>query len=131
MFTFQTLIDSLRARPRKIVFTEGSDPRILEAAARLLSGTFLTPILMGNEIEILTAAQRAGYNIRGATIIDPKEYRDMDMMVDKMAELRKGKMTREQCAEALTHRNYFGTMLVATGQADALLGDRLYAHGSV
>ena len=127
MFTFQTLIDSLRARPRKIVFTEGSDPRILEAAARLLSGTFLTPILMGNEIEILTAAQRAGYNIRGATIIDPKEYRDMDMMVEKMAELRKGKMTKDQCAEALTHRNYFGTMLVATGQADALLGGATYS----
>ena len=127
MDMFRKLIDSLRAHPRKIVFTEGSDPRILEAAARLLSGTFLTPILMGNELEILTAAQRAGYNIRGATIIDPKTYHDTEGLVKKMTELRKGKMTEEQCREALTHRNYFGTMLVATGQADALLGGATYS----
>ena len=127
MDMFRQLIDSLRAHPRKIVFTEGSDPRILEAAARLLSGTFLTPILMGNELEILTAAQRAGYNIRGATIIDPKTYHDTEGLVKKMTELRKGKMTEEQCREALTHRNYFGTMLVATGQADALLGGATYS----
>ncbi len=127
MDMFRKLIDSLRAHPRKIVFTEGSDPRILEAAARLLSGTFLTPILMGNELEILSAAQRAGYNIRGATIIDPKTYHDTEAMVQKMVELRKGKMNEEQCREALTHRNYFGTMLVATGQADALLGGATYS----
>ena len=127
MDMFRKLIDSLRAHPRKIVFTEGSDPRILEAAARLLSGTFLTPILMGNELEILSAAQRAGYNIRGATIIDPKTYHDTENLVQKMVELRKGKMNEEQCREALTHRNYFGTMLVATGQADALLGGATYS----
>ncbi len=124
---FQKLIDSLRARPRKIVFTEGNDPRILEAAARLLSGTFLTPVLMGNELEILAAAHKAGYNIRGAVIIDPMTYGDRDAMVERMFELRKGKMTKDQCAEALTHRNYFGTMLVAMGEADALLGGATYS----
>ena len=46
---FKKLIDILKAHPRKIVFTEGTDPRILEASARLLSGTFLTPVLVGNE----------------------------------------------------------------------------------
>ena len=124
---FQKLIDSLRAHPRKIVFTEGSDPRILEAAARLLSGTFLTPILMGNEREILETANLAGYNIRGALIIDPKTYGSMEAMVEKMFELRKGKMTKDQCVEALAHRNYFGTMLVAMGEADALLGGATYS----
>ena len=124
---FQKLIDSLRAHPRKIVFTEGSDPRILEAAARLLSGTFLTPILMGNEREILETAYKAGYNIRGALIIDPMTYGSMEAMVERMFELRKGKMTKEQCREALNHRNYFGTMLVAMGEADALLGGATYS----
>ena len=47
MHMFQNLIDKLKAHPRKIVFTEGTDPRILEASARLLSGTFLTPVLVG------------------------------------------------------------------------------------
>ena len=49
---FEFLIKKLKAHPRKIVFTEGTDPRILEASARLLSGTFLTPVLVGNPDEI-------------------------------------------------------------------------------
>ena len=53
---FKQLIDILKKNPKKIVFTEGSDPRILEASARLLSGTFLTPILIGKEEEIRSAA---------------------------------------------------------------------------
>ena len=61
---FKKLIEILKAHPRKIVFTEGSDPRILEASARLLSGTFLTPILVGNPDEIRQAAEDAGFNIR-------------------------------------------------------------------
>ena len=44
---FEFLINKLKAHPRKIVFTEGTDPRVLEASARLLSGTFLTPVLVG------------------------------------------------------------------------------------
>ena len=58
MHMFQNLIDKLKAHPRKIVFTEGTDPRILEASARLLSGTFLTPVLVGNEEEVQAAARR-------------------------------------------------------------------------
>ena len=57
---FKKLIETLKAHPRKIVFTEGTDPRILEAAARLLSGTFLTPILIGNEKATQAAAAEAG-----------------------------------------------------------------------
>ena len=56
---FGKLIDILKKSPKKIVFTEGTDPRILEASARLLSGTFLTPVLIGNETEIRTAAEDA------------------------------------------------------------------------
>ena len=93
MHMFQNLIDKLKAHPRKIVFTEGTDPRILEASARLLSGTFLTPVLVGNEEEVQAAAEKAGFNIRGAIIIDPENYDGMDAMVEKMVELRKGKMT--------------------------------------
>ena len=124
---FRTLIDKLKANPRKIVFTEGTDPRILEASARLLSGTFLTPILIGNEAEIQKAAEDAGFNIRGAIIIDPETYENMDAMVEKMVALRKGKMTAEECRATLKRGNYFGTMLVAMGEADALLGGATYS----
>ena len=47
MYGFGDMIKVLKKSPKKIVFTEGTDPRILEASARLLSGTFLTPVLVG------------------------------------------------------------------------------------
>ena len=124
---FETLINKLKAHPRKIVFTEGTDPRILEASARLLSGTFLTPVLVGNPEEIQAAAEKIGFNIRGAIIIDPATFEDMDKMVETMVELRKGKMTPEQCRDALLQANYFGTMLGKMGYADALLGGATYS----
>ena len=127
MFGFGTLIDILKKSPKKIVFTEGTDPRILEASARLLSGTFLTPILIGNEAEVRAAAEDAGFNIRGAEIYDPENYERMDAMVEKMVELRKGKMTADECRAMLKKGNYFGTMLVAMGIADALLGGATYS----
>ena len=127
MHMFQNLIDKLKAHPRKIVFTEGTDPRILEASARLLSGTFLTPVLVGNEEEVQAAAEKASFNIRGAIIIDPENYDGMDAMVEKMVELRKGKMTADECRAALKKGNYFGTMLVKMGVADALLGGATYS----
>ena len=127
MHMFQNLIDKLKAHPRKIVFTEGTDPRILEASARLLSGTFLTPVLVGNEEEVQAAAEKAGFNIRGAIIIAPENYDGMDAMVEKMVELRKGKMTADECRAALKKGNYFGTMLVKMGVADALLGGATYS----
>ena len=72
---FGKLIEILKAHPRKIVFTEGTDPRILEASARLLSGTFLTPVLVGNPDEIQAAAEECGFNVRGAVIADPPTTR--------------------------------------------------------
>ena len=124
---FQQLIDTLKKSPKKIVFTEGTDARILEASARLLSGTFLTPVLVGNPEEIQAAAEEAGFNIRGAEIIDPETYPEMDKMVDTMVELRKGKMTADECRAALKKGNYFGTMLVKMGVADCLLGGATYS----
>jgi len=124
---FGKLIEKLKANPRKIVFTEGTDFRILEASARLLSSTFLTPILVGNVKEVQACAEKAGFNIRGAVIIDPETYEGTDEMVEKMVELRKGKMTVEDCRAALKKGNYFGTMLVKMGVADALLGGATYS----
>ena len=124
---FEFLINKLKAHPRKIVFTEGTDPRILEASARLLSGTFLTPVLVGNPEAVMAAAEEAGFNIRGAEIIDPETFAEMDKMVALMVELRKGKMTEDECRKLLKQGNYFGTMLVKMGYADALLGGATYS----
>ncbi|MEG2649570.1 MAG: phosphate acyltransferase, partial [Eubacterium sp.] len=128
MFGFGQLIDSLKKDPKKIVFTEGTEPRILEAASRLLAGTFLHPILVGNPEAVMAAAEEAGFNIRGAEIIDPGNYDKMDEMIETFCELRKSKgVTPEQAREILSQGNYFGTMLVKMGVADALLGGATYS----
>ena len=87
---FDKLIDILKANPRRIVFTEGSDARILEAASRLKKDGFLTPVLVGSVEEVKTAAAKGGFDIDGLEIIDPLTYGKMDEMVETMVALRKG-----------------------------------------
>ena len=128
MFGFGTLIDILKKSPKKIVFTEGTDPRILEASSRLLASSFLHPILVGNPEEVLAAAEETGFNIRGAEIIDPNNFDRMDEMIERFCELRKSKgVTPEQARKTLSQANYFGTMLVKMGIAHALLGGATYS----
>ena len=124
---FNAMIETLKANPRKIVFTEGHDARILEATARLVEGGFLTPILIGNVEEVKANAQKGGFNIEGVEIIDPLTYEGMDEMVENMVALRRGKMSAEECKAALSKGNYFGTMLVKMGKADSLLGGATYS----
>ena len=125
---FGMMIDKLKKSPKRIVFTEGTDDRILEAASRLLASNFLTPILVGNREEVEHAAEEYGYNIRGAKIIDPENYERMDEMVDTLCELRKSKnLQPEEARKILKQGNYFGTMLVKIGEADALLGGATYS----
>ena len=124
---FDRLIEKLQASPKKIVFTEGHDPRILEAADRLKKGGFLTPILVGDVETVRAKAAEGGFDIEGLEILDPATYPGMDAMVEKMVELRKGKMTADDCRAALSKGNYYGTMLVKMGYADALLGGATYS----
>ncbi len=125
---FGQLINTLKKNPKKIVFTEGTDPRVLEAASRLLAGTFLSPILVGDRDEIFAAAEECAFNIRGAEVINPLEYDRIDEMVDLFCELRKKKgVTPEQAKKTLSQANYFGTMLVKMGEAHALLGGATYS----
>lgn len=124
---FGMMINKLKKNPKKIVFTEGTDERILEAASRLLASNFLTPVLVGNEDEVLEAAEECGYNIRGACIMDPENFDRMDEMIEMFCELRKSKGVQpEEARRILARGNYFGTMLVKMGIADALLGGATY-----
>ncbi len=125
---FEELIEALKAAEKKtIVFTEGTDARILEATDRLVKGGFLQPILVGVVEEVKAAAAAGGFDITGVDILDPAAYPEMDAMVEKMVELRKGKMTPEDCRKNLLKGNYFGTMLVKMGKADCLLGGATYS----
>ena len=125
---FDKLVSMLKANPKTIVFTEGPDARILEAAAKLKAdGDYLKPILVGDVSTVKANAAAAGFDIEGIEIIDPANYDGMDAMVEKMVELRKGKMSPEDCQKNLLKGNYFGTMLVQMGKADCLLGGATYS----
>ena len=124
---FERMIENLKANPQKLVFTEGPDPRILEAASRLKKEKILEPLLLGNPEEIKAASKKYGFPVDGIEVIDPMNFPKFDAMVAKMLELRKGKMEEKECREVLRKSNYFGTMLVKMGFADGLLGGATYS----
>ena len=124
---FENLIATLKADRRTIVFTEGPDARILEATARLRKDDLMDVILIGGEEEVKNAAAAGNFDISGATIIDPATYPEMEEMAQTMFDLRKGKMDMDTVKANLAKGNYFGTMLVKMGKADALLGGATYS----
>lgn len=125
---FEAMIEKLQNNPKKIVFTEGTDARILEASEALLKENILTPVLVGNVEEVKAAAKDAGFDIEGAEIIDPANYDKFEDMVALLCEMRKKKgMQPEEARKILSASNYFGTMLVKMGVADALLGGATYS----
>ena len=124
---FTKLTEQLKANPRTIVFTEGTDPRIQSAADKLTNNGILGVILLGEKEEVEKAAREGGFNIEKCQILNPETYEEMEPMVEEMVKLRKGKMTPEQVRAALSKGNYFGTMLVKMGKADCLLGGATYS----
>lgn len=127
MGMFDKLLANLKAKRKTIVFTEGTDERILSAAARIQKEDLMNVILVGNVEAVNKAAKDGGFDVSKAQILDPANYSDMDNMVETMVQLRKGKMSKEDCAKSLSKGNYFGTMLVKMGVADALLGGATYS----
>ncbi len=127
MEMLENLKKKLQGAGRRIVFTEGHDARIQEAASRLLSEGLLEVTLIGDPEEIRTTSAQRGFDVSAAKLVDPRTYEGMDAMVEKMVELRRGKMTAEECRAALARGNYFGTMLVKLGEADCLLGGATYS----
>ncbi|MBH9966752.1 phosphate acetyltransferase [[Bacillus] enclensis] len=118
---FTTLTDKIKGKELKIVFPEGKDERIVRAASRLASDGILTPIIIGNALEIQTVADQSGVKLDGCELVDPASFDGMDDLVKSFVERRKGKATEEDAKKILLDGNYFGTMLVYTGQAHGLV----------
>ena len=106
----------------RIVFTEGWDPRVQEAAIKLVENNIVVPILLGEPEEIEACAKENGFDVSNIQQMSPKSFDKMEEMATKMVELRRGKLDMETCKKMLQHTNYFGTMLVQMGYADGLLG---------
>ena len=111
----------------RIVFTEGWDPRVQEAAIKLVENNIVVPILLGEPEEIEACAKENGFDVSNIQQMSPKSFDKMEEMATKMVELRRGKLDMETCKKMLQHTNYFGTMLVQMGYADGLLGGATYS----
>ncbi|UQS85095.1 phosphate acetyltransferase [Apilactobacillus apisilvae] len=129
MNLFDKLRNDIKGENKKIVFPEGYDERIIEAAVRLANESLVTPILLGNKDEIEKNAN--GEDISKLQIIDINNYPkdEYEAMLDALEERRNGKNTREQLAKWLNNENYFGTMLVYMGKADGMVSGASHATG--
>ncbi|MCL7747580.1 phosphate acetyltransferase [Halalkalibacter alkaliphilus] len=113
-----------------IVLPEGTDERILEAAANLAKDKVVKPILVGNVSEVRAKAIENRIALGDdVTILDPHNYDGMDEMVAAFVERRKGKETEESARKLLLDVNYFGTMLVYLGKADGLVSGAAHSTG--
>ncbi len=121
MDLFSSLKDKISGKNIKIVFPEGTDERILHAAVRLHTEQLIRPVLIGREEEIRQKSEELGVSIDEIEIVHPDTYPEMEELVEKFVERRKGKATVEQARELLKDENYFGTMLVYVNEADGLV----------
>jgi malate dehydrogenase (oxaloacetate-decarboxylating)(NADP+) len=114
-----------RQDPRRIVFADADNAKILKAAQIVIDEGIGYPILLGNEIKIRNIAQTNGIDIEGLPIFDPRS----DVMEQKrnvFGELFYTKRNRKgfnfyEAKKVMKDRNYFGSMMVETGEADAMI----------
>jgi malate dehydrogenase (oxaloacetate-decarboxylating)(NADP+) len=109
--------------PKRIVFPEGEEPKIIKAAHLSIDEGIAKPILIGNEERIRKVAEDNGYDLEGIEIINPKNYEKLNQYIDEYFRLRqrKGVTTHEAIKVMKTRKNYFGAMMVHMGDADCML----------
>lgn len=108
----------------RILFAEGNDERMMEAAVHLHEEGFVEPVLFGDCNQIMAIAKQKGKQLEGIEIMDPSNISNeiKEQMVMEMIHLRKGKWDQSMCREKLEHANYFTTMALQIGLVDGLLG---------
>lgn len=119
----QNLLEQLRRHPKRVVFTEGEDIRVIEAAARLVAAEAVAPILLGNRENIRNIAKENGVPLKFIHTIDPplaSDFRIFCQRVENMARYRTVSLGTPE--EIVAKPHYFGSLMVQYGQADAIVG---------
>ena len=121
----QNLYDTARSNPKRVVFAEGTHPTMLEAAVRAKEEGICFPILLGNDVQIRKIAEELKLNLEGIEILNlrndtqnERRHRYAQIFAKKME--RKG-YTPQEAEDKMYERNYFGMMMVETGEADAFI----------
>ncbi len=119
------LRETARREPQRVVFAEGIHPNMLKAAVEAKAEGICHPILLGNDERIIKLAKELELNLDGIEIINLRHDREAErrerfaqILADKKA--REG-YTFEEANDKMFERNYFGMMMVETGEADAFI----------
>src|SRR5438552_4690689 len=125
------LIDKLQRHPKRIVFPEGTEPRILQAARQFYSLRLGAPILLGDRTVIKNAAERLNVSLEGVRIINPTESDELENFAQRYELLRRYKGIKvKEAREAMLNPNYYGAMMVAMHQADGFVSGASEFTGS-
>jgi malate dehydrogenase (oxaloacetate-decarboxylating)(NADP+) len=119
------LMAAAKAHPKRVVFTEANNENMLSAASICRQEGICIPILLGNEERIAKIAAEHNINIDGIEIVNLRHDREEERRC-RYAEYVSGKLARKgysysESNEKMYERNYFGTMMVETGDADAMI----------
>jgi malate dehydrogenase (oxaloacetate-decarboxylating)(NADP+) len=116
------VIEKAQTEPKKIVFPEGSEDKILRAAQIILDEKIGTPLLLGPKSLIEEKIKQLGLDLNGAEIVDNFFYPKLDEYTDELFRLRQRHgITRKAAEKLIRQRNYFGVMMVHKGDADCLV----------
>ena len=119
------LYDTARRNPQRVVFAEGIHPNMLKAAVEAKAEGICHPIILGNDEAIEKLAKELDLSLEGIEIVNlrhpdeaPRRERYARILSEKRA--REG-VTYEEANDKMFERNYFGMMMVETGEADAFI----------
>ena len=117
------LISRAQHDPKRVVFPEGEDPKILRAAQRLVDEAIAHPILLGRLERVRQTAEELGIPLDGITLIEPAASTHRDRYAQLLWQKRQRKgLSLVEANQRITRATTFGSVMVAAGDADALLG---------
>ncbi len=132
MRLISSLIEKLQRHPKRIVFPEGTEPRVLQAARQYHSLRLGAPILLGDRSRIKEIAADLNISLDGVRVINPAESDDLENFTRRFEVLRRSRGLREfEAREAVLQPNYFGAMMVAMRQADGFVAGTNQSTGTV
>jgi malate dehydrogenase (oxaloacetate-decarboxylating)(NADP+) len=111
-----------RQSPRRIVFPEGTHPKILRAAGELADERIARPVLIGPPASVRRAAEVEGLRLEDVEVIDPAAFERIDRYADELYTLRQRHgVTRDDARQLVLSPNVFGALMVRLGDADGLV----------
>lgn len=119
----RTMINKAKTNPKRLVFPEGDEEKILRAVQIIVDEGIAKPILLGSEQEIRAKIAELNLDLNGVEIIDPAISEKRGEYIDAMFQLRqrKGVTRAEAKGKIKNNRHYFGSMMVQRGDADVVL----------